>query len=125
MPPTLRTQMDQRMPKKGAIGEQRALGGHEVGNDAIEQQAHDLLSPCLRRICGGWRRRTHGPVASWRSDEPRRQIMPSPSPSATLLLSVQPQYHAEAAIQADSYASEMQTFARRRAMLHKVAEKGA
>jgi hypothetical protein len=42
MPPTLRTQVDQRMPDEAAIGQQRALGGSQEGNDAVEQRADHL-----------------------------------------------------------------------------------
>jgi hypothetical protein len=45
MPPTLRAQVDQRMPDEAAIGQQRALGGADVWNDAVEQHADHLPLP--------------------------------------------------------------------------------
>ena len=39
MPATLLTQLDQRMPDQSAIGQQRALGGSQVWDDAVEQRA--------------------------------------------------------------------------------------
>ena len=45
MPPALCAQLDHWMPDQPAIGEQRAVGGTEEGNDAVQQQADDLPLP--------------------------------------------------------------------------------
>ena len=47
MPAALCTQVDQRMPDQSAIGQQRAVGGADVWNDAVEQRADHVPLPLL------------------------------------------------------------------------------
>jgi len=55
MPPTLRTQVDQRMSDEAAIGQQRARGGADVWNDAVEQHADHLPLPLFPFLVHGQR----------------------------------------------------------------------